>query len=321
MTSTTADDVSLGSALQPAIRALVTEALSRGLGATMSTNAEFQQQFGIGAGTIQRALAVLRDRGALELTSRGHLGRIVASINVGPAWRLAGLAPVRMLLPPGGAAEVDVLEEVLAENLTELGIPHTVHHLRGGARRVNAIEQGTHDLALVSAGVHRQHRTESRKSEDELTRVLSPGTYYAANRLVVVQRTDRADERPQTIAIDHRSSDHVLLTRHEFPKEAGYTYVGTPFTSVPATILRRTADAGIWHMTRSVIPLDLAGLTLRPLQVPEALAGAEALSAAALVGWAGRPELRTVLQELRLGELEARQEQAIEAESLEEYDI
>ncbi|MFR9723745.1 YhfZ family protein [Streptomyces sp. MS19] len=298
----------LGTALQPAVRRIVTDALARGAGATLPTNAEYLAAHGFGAGTIQRALNLLRERGALTITSHGHRGRSVGAIDVGQAWQAAGLAPVRLLLPPSGPAEIDVLEQAMAEGLTDLGIPHTVHHRGGGAGRLRSVTGGEHDVALVSGGVGLPVRVVGP------ARVLGPGTYYAPGRLVVVRRAAALDRTPVRIAIDSGSPDHVALTRAEFPPDSGVTYRETPFPSVPAAVLRDEVDAGIWHIQRSVIPLDLAGLATRQPRSAASLTAWQHLSSAVLVGWSGRPELTAVLGALPLDDVAPAQLAAVAAE-------
>ena len=297
----------LGGALQPAVRRIATDALALGTGARLPTNAEYLRDHQLGAGTVQRALKVLEERGALRTTSHGHRGRTVDTVDVGQAWQAGGLAPIRLILPPGGPAEIDVLEAALAEELTRLGIPHTVTHLRGGSGRLAAVLAGSHDIALTSAGVVPD-------GASRLTRVLAPGTYYAPGRLASVHRAD-ATAAARRVAIDTQSPDHAALTTAEYPTDEGFAYVETPFTRVPAAVLRGEVDAGIWHLQESVIPLDLAGLRTEPLHRPATQRAWERLSAAVLTGWGGRPELAAVLAALRLDDVGAAQLAALHEQS------
>jgi hypothetical protein len=300
----------LAPGLHPAVRAVVLEALTRGVGANLSTNVDFKARYNIGAGTMQRALELLRDRGAVTILNRGHLGRRIEHVDIGQAWQAAGLAPVRMILPPSGPIEIDVLTERLADELTRLGVPHTVHHLRGGANRLSAVHKETHDLAVVSAGTWSERKTPTPTGLD-VVRVLDPGTYYAPGRLVVVTRTRDQDKPIRRVAIDRQSSDHVALTRAEFPESDGYEYVDAPFPSVPAWVLRERVDAGIWHETVSVVPLDIAGIDINELQRPAAATARDELSGATLVGSPARPELRMVVQALGLSTIRAHQQKAL----------
>ena len=274
------------------LRALVVDALQLGVGARLPTNAHYARTIGATAGTIQRAMSTLAEQGAVTTTSHGARGRTVTSIDVGRAWALAGLPHVRLLLPPGGPEEMERLSDALTDELTRAGIPHTVRHQRGGSRRLDSVADDRADVAVVSAGVL---DAAARRLGDAHVRLLPPGTYYGPGRVVSVLRAADRGRVPVRVAIDRDSPDHVALTEAAYPLPDGHTYVDHPFPDVPAAVLRGDVDAGVWHRSHSLIPLDLAGLACVPL--PERAAAVwSAISAAALVGSAGRQELASVLR-------------------------
>lgn len=301
----------LAQGLYPAVRGVVNEVLARRVGDTMPTNASFKSEYGIGAGTLQRAINLLQERGAVRLTSRGHLGRTIVAIDVGQCWQAAGLDAVRLLLPPGGATEFDLLEAQLSEALTKLGIPHTVTHQRGGARRLVDVVAGAHDLTAVSWGVVDAALADGAAELGPMRR-LDRGTYYADGQMVAVTRVSQVG-RPKTVAIDRDSPDHVALTLAEFPQDRGFEYVAAPFPEVPAWVARGRVDVGIWHRTATVVPLDLAGLRESRLQQEAARATEQRLSGAVLAAAPQRPELAAVLPALELDALAAAQRTALAA--------
>lgn len=302
--------------LGPAMRALALDALAKGVGATLVKNTTLRDELGISAGTIQRALDVLADRGALRTVSRGHLGRRIEHVNVGHCWQSAGLEPLRVLLSPGGAVEMDVLEATLSEELTEIGIPHSVRHQRGGAPRIHSVSAGEHDLTVTSAGTLDGVRSLAGAGWQGVERLLGPGTYYAADQLVVLRRQRDLDEglAPVRVAIDRHSFDHEALTLAEFDPEAAFEFIDVPFPEVPAYVHAGVVDAGVWHVTRSAIPPRQAGLALVSFQRPRGRAVRDDLSAAAIIGWAGRPEIRSVFDSLDLTTLESDQQAGFTAE-------
>jgi hypothetical protein len=305
------------SPLQQALHAIVTDALRVGVGASLPTNNQYLHTLGSSAGTVQRAMKLLADQDVLTVTAHGHLGRAVASLDIGAAWHIGGLAPLRLLFPPSGPVEADVLTELLASELSTLGVPHTIHHRRGGARRTDAVAAGHYDLAVVSAGAldDAVRRGVIPASGAAPALVLAPGTYYAPGRLVAVTRTADGPPGPAArVAIDRDSPDHVALTESAYPPGQGYTYVDCRFPEVPAAVLRRQVDVGIWHLSHSVIPLDLAGLSCTGLEAISASGDWSTLSAAALVGWPSRGELRSVLATLRLETLADAQQQRLRAD-------
>jgi len=306
----------LTSGLHLAVRAIVKDALSRGVDSSMPTNVAFQERYGISAGTMQRALALLADRGALEVVSRGHLGRVIRSLDLAQCWQAAGLDPVRLLMPPAGPPESDVLADRLAEGLTASGIPHTVKHLPGGTARLAAVSVGAHDLTVASAGIwaNSEHNWPAGDATAMLQK-FPAGTYYAAGRLVMVRLADDARDGPLRVAIDENSPDHAALTKVAYPRSEGHQYVPTSFPGVPRAVLSGDVDAGVWHIARSVVPLRLVGLRLNPLSDPAAVELARVLSPAVLVGSPNRPELRPVIAGLDLvGLVEAQRKALADAE-------
>lgn len=280
---------------------LAVDALARGVGEGLPTNAHYLSEHQLGAGTIQRALGFLAERDALATTSHGHLGRRVQHLNLGRLWQLGGLAPVRLLMPPDGPEEITRLHTLLAQGLTNLGIPHMVTHLRGGTLRLASVRAGEHDIAVTSASAADQERaTASADTSPALIRTLPRGSYYALGSLVTVSRAGVDTPARPRVAIDPDSPDHIALTRAEFPPEEATTYVEVPFTSVPAALLRGEVDVGIWHRQDSIIPLELAGLATSPLVRPAAHRTWEQVSSAVLTGWSGRPELAVPLATLDL---------------------
>ncbi|MGA4668947.1 YhfZ family protein [Propionibacteriaceae bacterium Y1923] len=309
--STSSSQQGLGSAM----RALAVDALAKGVGGTLVKNTALRDDLGISAGTVQRALDVLADRGALHTVSRGHLGRRIEQVDVGRCWHSAGLDPLRVLLSPAGAVEMDVLESTLARTLTDLGIPHSVRHSRGGAPRIHSVMAGEDDLTVTSAGTLAGVRSLAGAGWREVERVLGPGTYYAPDQLVILRRQVDVDEglAPARVAIDRDSFDHEALTAGEFG-EAPVEFVDINFPEVPAYVHAGVVDAGVWHVTRSAIPPRRAGLALVAFQQPRGRAVRDELSAAAIVGWSGRPELRAVLEALDLSTLDADQRAGFEEE-------
>ena len=290
-----------GLALGAALHQLALDALARGVGQAMPTNAQYLSEHQLGAGTIQRALGFLAERDALGITSHGHQGRRVQSMDVGRLWQLGGLAPVSVAMPPEGPEEIDRLQTALAQGLTDLGIPHMMHHLRGGVLRLAAVQRGEHDISVTSARAAQEANAGvAHGLPASLVRTLGPGTFYGPGSLVSVRRTGAVPARQQRVAIDPDSPDHVALTRAEFPLGEGTTYVEIAFTSVPAAVLRNEVEVGIWHRQESIIPLELAGLSTSPLTRREAIQTWESLSNAVLTGWTGRPELAAVLAALDL---------------------
>lgn len=302
--------------LHAAVRAIVGDALSKRVGDTLARTDDVRQSFGVGVGTVQRALELLAERGALHTISRGHLGRRIEAIDIGQCWQAAGLAPVRIVMSPPGSVEVTALEFTLSDELARLGVPYTVHHLPGGNPRLEQLREGQADLTVVSAGTFEGLVEGWSSRTSVVSRQLAPGTYYAPERLLILT-TDAAGptQELRRIAIDRESFDHEALTLAQFPPATGRSYLQVPFPEVPAHVLAGVVDAGIWRITTLAVPIELTGLKTRPMSGPVAIAARDRLSGATIVAWTGRPELRAVLDSLDLAGLPAAHRTAIDLET------
>lgn len=244
---------------------------------------------------MQRALRVLKESDALETRSKGHMGRVITHIDTGLCWNIAKLPAVQLLMPSSGSIEIDVLVEHVTGKLGAMNIPYFISNATGGERRIAQVLKGDFDIALTSMGAAR-NMVET--IPDACLRTMPPETYYSSRRLIVVSRSGEARDDWKTIAIDRNSSDHNDITEAEFPSSEGYSHVETDFRQVPSRILRREVDAGLWHLTSSPVPLELAGLRASMLQRETAVEIHRNLSAAAFVVNPERPELVSLLAEL-----------------------
>lgn len=301
--------------LFPAVRALVVDALSVGAGGALPTNAQYLTEHGFTAGSLQRALNYLRERNAVGVVSRGHLGRFVDWINIGESWQAAGLDPVRLLIPPSGLIEMDVFADIFAETLTSNGIANAVHHAHGGHNRLTAAATGGTDIAVVSKStLDLLTPTQLTMLENRpLVRELSNNTFYAPRRVMIVRRAGETNQTPRTVAIDRNSPDHVVLTNAEFPPK-NHVYVEIEFPRTLAWVRTGKVDAAIWHLNKTDVPITLAGFELTPLRSSSPASTGNDASRAVLVASPNRPELAAVLNALPLEGLTARQEATISAE-------
>ena len=307
-----ADGRDAPSGVYAAIRVIVRDALGKRVGDTLAKNTDVREALGVGVGTVQRALDLLAERDALHTVSRGHLGRRIDAVDIGQCWQAAGLEPVRILLSSPGSVEMNSLESVLGDELAALGVPATVQHLPGGSRRLRQLRSGRTDLTVVSAGTY-DALTAAGEAGESVHRRLEPGTYYAPERLLALDRA-AVSQPAQVVAIDPESFDHEALTLAQFPPAPGRRYLHVHYPEVPSFVLAGVVDAGIWHVTSTVLPLNLAGLRSRTMS-GSAIETRDRLSGAVLSVWRGRSELAAVLRALRLDGLGPAIESAIADES------
>lgn len=294
-------------------RHIVSEALRLGLGSRLPTNAEFLENHGLVAGTVQRALQVLKNAEALVTRSKGYQGREIVHLDTGLCWNIAKLKPVLLIMPCSGSIEIDVLICQLTNRLSVLGIPYFITNQPGGENRIHSVMAGEYDIALTSFGAARNVGL----SEGQAGfRVFAPETYYSSDRLVVVSRSDSRRSDWKTIAVDPSSSDHTEITKAEFASDRDIRLVNTDFRQIPSKVSRGEIDAGLWHVTSSPVPLRMAGLSAARLENPKAMEVHKGLSAACFTTNPKRRELVSLLKELDCEAIRAAQAEALRNEDV-----
>lgn len=236
--------------------------LEREVGQRLPSTQILQQETGLGAGTVVKALRELQRVRAATLKARGHRGTTIEGRHVGKLWAAAGLGTFILVMPPPGPLEQQAAQEAVRGAMNRLAIASSVEYVSGAAARLEEVYQGRAHAALMSAGAF-QELSESMPGIVGVD--LGAGSYYAPGTLVKVTRRDAVPSGRPRVAIDHSSHDHAQLTEAVFGG-AGYEPLECHFYEVPARVLAGEVDSGIWHSMPTVIPPDLAGLTLTPLE-------------------------------------------------------
>ncbi|WP_159564652.1 YhfZ family protein [Budvicia diplopodorum] len=261
--------------------------ISLGQSGRLPITSWFQEVMGIGSGTVQKALQELKKSGAVALVSRGHQGTFVVSWNFSQLWDAARMPPVHILLPPRGSQEATQIASAFAQQCSQWDVAATVSYLRGAYSRLAALQNDAADIVLLSSGSAQMLLADPLTPNYEMFDVGN-GSYYRPESLVVVEKTGVAGSRRPRVGIDSHSSDHQRLTRAQFP-EQDCDYVEVDFTLLPRLVFLGEVDTGVWHQETSLIPLDKVGLEIRPLDKPQALEMANAISSAVLVVRAASP--------------------------------
>jgi hypothetical protein len=260
------------------VAAVARRLLTVPVGARIPSISELSHDAQAGSGTVQAAIHALRDAGAVELASHGHLGTTLVDRDLGELWAATGHGPVEGFLPLPTSMEFAGLATALAETFGDAGIPVSLSFAQGVSRRFESLERGRTDFVACSVAAARrlppaEHRVVP----------LPEHTFYSQNAVVVITRGGEQPDPRGRVPIDHHSHDHVALTEAEFPHAR---FLDAAYMQIPELIVRGEADAAVWHRTSASPLLVATGLSLHPLSRP-ASADIEEISRAALVTRAG----------------------------------
>lgn len=229
---------------------------------------EYARQLGVGRGTVQSALQLLKDQGAVALVPRGHMGTFVESIDPVALWELTGLGTITGVMPLPYSTRYKGLATGLYRAFQESNIPLVLAHMRGARRRLMALNSKRYEFALVSRFTYDVISAEV----DYLELAVAFGPRTSVREHVVLVRvpdSGAGDGAPgirdgMRVGIDSESIDISRLTLRECQGRA-VDLVEVPYLQFPGQLQQGTIDAAIWDPEQGIPGLETS-LRVVPLR-------------------------------------------------------
>ncbi|MFC9232198.1 GntR family transcriptional regulator YhfZ [Streptomyces decoyicus] len=289
-----------------------------GAGARLPRVRDVAELLGVGNGTVQSALRLLEEAGAIKTVARGHLGTFLTGSDRAVLWRLSGLGTVRAALPLPYSRRFEGLATGLRAAFEEAGAPFAITFLRGAAARVTALAEGRAELAVLSRSA--ADRLTGRQSVELITD-LGPGTYVGAHGLVLRPGVT-LDAPGLRIAVDDASEDQRMLAERVFAHRPGVAWVPCSASQVREALAQGRADATVWNLDE--VPGQL-GAEVQVLPLGDELTHDLAVrhTSAALIGRtgeaAGAGALSAVRDAVDLSAVTAVQDEVLRGERVPAY--
>jgi DNA-binding transcriptional ArsR family regulator len=207
-------------------------------GSRLPTVSEYAARLGVGLGTVQRALRMLEEGGAVELEARGRLGTYLTAIDRARLWEMSQSGLLLGLMPLPYTRRYEGLATGLRASMSELEIPFSIAFMSGADTRVKALEPAG-SFAIVSKLAARRMRERGRPVKEAID--FGPGSFVEGHCLVWAPRARR--RRPR-IGIDLQSLDQVEFARREFGE--GADLVDVPYLQVVEQLRAGAFDVTVW---------------------------------------------------------------------------
>ncbi|HCJ10281.1 MAG TPA: hypothetical protein DHW14_03850 [Clostridiales bacterium] len=237
---------------------------------------EYARRLGVGRGTVQTALNLLKEHGAVSLVARGHMGTFIASVDPAALWELTGLGTITGVMPLPYSMRYKGLATGLYRAFQEAAIPLVMAHMRGARRRLAALDSRRYEFAVVSRYSYEVAREEM--DYLELAVALGPKTSVREHVLIVREAAlddavpDRACGRRLAdglrVGIDPDSIDVTDLTLREC-RGVEVELVELPYVQFLEQIRKGTIDAAVWDSEEG-LPEEGSGFKVVPLRGSEA---------------------------------------------------
>ena len=219
-------------------------------------------------GLTQAALKTLESSGAIRIERRGRNGSYLVEMDNRALLKHVDINNVVCAMP----LPYTRLYEGLASGLKAQfdGIPFYYAHMRGADIRVECLQNGVYDMAVVS-----RLAAESYLAQDSLRIALSLGPHtYVGEHQLICRKGER--DSVKRVGLDSHSADQKIMTEACFGGQ-DVELIDLPYHESLQRIAKGDVDAVIWNVAAaaelSVLGLEAAPLTDDPrfLQATEAV--------------------------------------------------
>ncbi|MEV7088177.1 GntR family transcriptional regulator YhfZ [Streptomyces sp. NPDC093085] len=276
---------------------------------------DFAQELGVGNGTVQAALQLLEDAGAIETTARGHLGTFLVRSDRSILWRLSGLGTVVAAMPLPYSRRHEGLATGLRSAFEEAGAPFAITFMHGADARAATLLEGKVDLVVLS-------RLAADRLVEEypvnLVADLGPITYAGAHGILLRHGSDLASPGLR-VAVDPSSEDQRALAERTFAERDDIEWIDASPTQLGELFAYDRADATVWNLDEAQ-GLVGTGVEVLPLGDEVTRELSPRTSSAAIIGrQGGAKALGAVRDSLDLSVVTALQAEVVRGERTPTY--
>ena len=203
---------------------------------------DLAREMRLSVGTTQYGLNYLRERDAVSVTTKGHMGTFINRINYEKLLKFTG-STVRACVMP---LPYSLRYEGLATAFSKIGNRNGKFYLafmNGSGRRIKALSEGRYDCALVS----RMAAEEAISRGAAISVAVSYGPRSYLETHVLVHRT-KTPERIKTIGLDSESLDQARLSESFLAAHPRVNVVNLPYTHIISRLLAGEVDATLWNL-------------------------------------------------------------------------
>lgn len=243
------------------VEQLAKELLSKTKGERILSISEYQQKFGVSRGTVQNAFAYLKENGAVELKSRGHMGTFIEELDFQKLQTVCMQKSMLGIMPLPYSSAYQGLATALYEELSDFNC--NLAYARGSEGRIHLVEEGVYQFAICSEFAAQKAADDGRN----IRRIFEFGAGSYLSRHVLVLRDDRASkiEDGMKVAYDRGSLDQRTIMDKLIEGKKNIQLIDIRAHQTIAAVQDGRIDAGVWnddeiiesgYNNLHIIPLD-----------------------------------------------------------------
>ena len=225
------------------IRAIAAELLTLNIHDRMPIISDLQEQYSISRGTVQNAIAFLKENKAIQTESKGHLGTYITDINYAILQEYAFSNQLSATMPLPYSKLYEGFATGLYLTFKNYSIKLNMAYIRGSEDRINAVEQGVYDFAVVS----KYAAEKAINSGTKIKVVMEFGNKsYLSKHILLIANDALTIEDGMRVGIDHDSLDQQELTNFLI-KGKNVDLIEIPSNQLIYALQENQIDAGVWN--------------------------------------------------------------------------
>ncbi len=213
-------------------------------GARMNTISEYTESSDFARGTIQNALQFLKDKQAITLESRGHLGSFISKINYQTLWYCTELGALTGAMPLPYSKLYEGLATGIYVAAERYGIAMNIAYVSGARKRIDMLVRGHYDYVITSELAANAAKKEGLPIKKCIA--FGKGTYLSEHVILFADDNKTEIEAGMKIGVDRTSIDMQYLTAQVcLGKQV--ELIDIPYNQIVSQIRQKKIDAGIWN--------------------------------------------------------------------------
>lgn len=202
----------------------------------------YQEEFKVSRGTIQNALNYLKEKGAVELVSHGHMGTCIEKIDYKKLQASCLIQDLLGIMPLPYSLTYEGFATAIYEQLK--GFKFNMAYARGAVGRIKLVESGTYQFAICSQYAA-EHAIEQGKNIEIIIN-FGYGSFLSKHVLLVRGKGCKEIQDGMRVAYDTDSLDQSNITKGLI-KGKDVLLVDIRTQQTLSALADGTIDAGVWN--------------------------------------------------------------------------
>lgn len=224
---------------------LAKEFISLPLNSRIKTITDYSNIIGVARGTIQNSIKLMRDKKAIDIKSKGHLGSFLTAKNLHLLLAFADINFLVGVMPLPYSKKYEGLSHGVLKGLEEkLNLPINMAYMRGAKKRIEMVLDERYDFAITSKYAALEFKNEN--DNIEIITEFGSETYVSRHIMITADKNFMNIEDGMKVGVDRDSIDQLNLTiNHTRNKDV--KLVNVNYNLIIQSLLNGTIDVAIWN--------------------------------------------------------------------------